>query len=78
MLEVGKTYIITTAGGRKATCLLNLPQSEAIFLVQGNDMTPFVAWGYKQEQDNESFVSCFHGRYYKDIVQALVAEKVIK
>lgn len=75
-LKVGGIYTVTTAGGRKATCLHNLPNGRALFLVSGM-VSPFVSWEYSLTgATNLSYIQCFHGNYYSDLAEALKAEGV--
>lgn len=72
-LKIGKTYKITSASDKYATCLAQIGQDRALFVSQDFGPTSFISWQYKIV-DKDS-IECCYGTYYfelKDAVEELV------
>lgn len=63
-LEIGRQYIVVTAGNEVVYPLIKVGPNRAIFLRTATG--EFVSWEYKVSA--YPIISCYSGRYYKDLM----------
>lgn len=68
-LKIGKTYKITSADNKYATCLAQIAPDRALFVSQDFGLTPFISWQYKIV-DEDSIEACC-GLYYWTLQDAM-------
>ena len=68
-LKIGKTYKITSAHDKYATCLAQITPDRALFVSQDFGPTPFISWHYKIV--NEDSIEACCGDYYFELKNAM-------